>query len=137
MIRVQPSSPIALRGTLVSFAGDPFLVGPDEAVCHESDGLVVCRDGLIEAVGPYHDLRRELPADVPIADYSGCIISAGFIDAHIHYVQTGIIAAPGKRLLDATTMSIRPNPPPLASAGRRGRSRRARPGRDAASHLPQ
>jgi guanine deaminase len=36
----------------------------------------------------------------PIADCSGCIISAGFIDAHIHYVQTGIIAAPGKRLLD-------------------------------------
>jgi guanine deaminase len=69
-------------------------------VRHESDGLVVCRDGLIEAVGPYHDLRRELPADVPIADYSGCIISAGLIDAHIHYVQTGIIAAPGKRLLD-------------------------------------
>jgi guanine deaminase len=100
MVRVQPSSPIALRGTLVSFAGDPFLVGPDEAVRHESDGLVVCRDGLIEAVGPYHDLRRELPADMPVADYSGCIISAGFIDAHVHYVQTGIIAAPGKRLLD-------------------------------------
>ena len=35
-----------------------------------------------------------------MTDYSGCIISAGFIDAHIHYVQTGIIAAPGKRLLD-------------------------------------
>ena len=84
MVRVQPSSPIALRGTLVSFAGDPFLVGPDEAVHHESDGLIVCRDGLIEAVGPYHDLRRELPADIPVADYSGCIISAGFIDAHIH-----------------------------------------------------
>ncbi len=100
MVRVQPSSPIALRGTLVSFAGDPFLVGPDEAVHHESDGLIVCRDGLIEAVGPYHDLRRELPADIPVADYSGCIISAGFIDSHIHYVQTGIIAAPGKRLLD-------------------------------------
>ena len=68
---------------MVSFAGDPFLVGPDEAVSHESDGLIVCRDGLIEEAGPYHDLRRELPAEVPIADYSGCIISAGFIDAHI------------------------------------------------------
>ena len=32
-------------------------------------------------------------------DYSGCIISAGFIETHVHYVQTGIIAAPGKQLL--------------------------------------
>jgi guanine deaminase len=110
MVRVQPSPPLAFRGTLVSFAGDPFLVGPDEAVRHESDGLIVCRDGLIEAVGPYNDLRRELAADVPIADYSGCIISAGFIDAHIHYVQTGIIAAPPESAcsIGSTTMSIQP-----------------------------
>jgi guanine deaminase len=39
------------------------------------------------------------PPDTPITDYSGCIISAGFIDTHVHYVQTGIIAAPGKELL--------------------------------------
>jgi guanine deaminase len=89
-----------LRGTLVSFTGDPFLADPDETVTVESDGLIVCRDGLIEAVGPYRSLKRELPAGVPVTDYFGCIISAGFIDAHIHYVQTGIVAAPGKRLLD-------------------------------------
>jgi guanine deaminase len=58
MVRVQPASPLALRGTLVSFAGDPFVVGPDEAVRHERDGLIICRDGLIEAAGRYHDLRR-------------------------------------------------------------------------------
>lgn len=89
-----------MRGTLVSFTDDPFLVGPDAAFRHEADGLLVCRDGLIEAFGPYHQLWHDLPADVPITDYSGCIISAGFIDAHIHYAQTGIIAAPGKRLLE-------------------------------------
>ena len=100
VLEAQPASRIALRGTLVSFTGDPFRVSPDEAFRYETDGLLVCRDGLIEAFGPYQSLRRQLPADVPIADYSGCIISAGFIDAHVHYVQTGIIAAPGKRLLD-------------------------------------
>jgi hypothetical protein len=41
----------ALRGTLVSFAGDPFLMDPAQALRHESDGLIVCRDGLIEAAG--------------------------------------------------------------------------------------
>ena len=89
-----------MRGTLVSFTGDPFLADPEQTLRHETDGLVVCRDGLIEAVGPYPTLRNELPADFLVADYSGCIISAGFIDTHTHYVQTGIIAAPGKRLLD-------------------------------------
>jgi cytosine/adenosine deaminase-related metal-dependent hydrolase len=64
-----------------------------------SDGLVVCRKGRIEAAGSYDTLRSKLPADIPITDYSGCIISPGFIDTHIHYVQTGIIAAPGKQLL--------------------------------------
>jgi guanine deaminase len=91
--------PTALRGKLVSFTGDPFLVDPASAFVHETDGLVVCRDGIIAAVGPYDRLRSTLPKDVPITDYSGCIISAGFIDTHVHYVQTGIIAAPGKQLL--------------------------------------
>jgi len=89
----------ALRGTLVTFTGDPFLVNPGSAFVHEPDGLIVCRDGIIEAVGPYDSVRSTLPKDVPITDYSGCIISAGFIDTHVHYVQTGIIAAPGKQLL--------------------------------------
>jgi guanine deaminase len=89
----------ALRGTLVSFTDDPFLVDPARAFRHEPDGLVICRDGMIDAVGPYDSIRSTLPPDTPITDYSGCIISPGFIDTHVHYVQTGIIAAPGKELL--------------------------------------
>ena len=91
--------PTGLRGTLVTFTGDPFLVDPASTFVHETDGPVVCRDGIIAAVGPYDSIRSTLPRDVPITDYSGCIISAGFIDTHVHYVQTGIIAAPGKQLL--------------------------------------
>lgn len=89
----------ALRGTLVSFADD-LLVDPTQALVYGRDGLVICRDGLIETVGPYDRLREALPVDTPITDHSGCIITAGFIDTHIHYVQTGIIAAPGKELLE-------------------------------------
>lgn len=66
---------------------------------HQPDGLVVCRNGLIEAAGSCDTLRSKLPVDVPITDYSGCIIPPRFIDAHVHHVQTGIIAAPGKQLL--------------------------------------
>jgi hypothetical protein len=93
------SSITALRGTLVSFTADPFLVDPAKAYLHVADGLIVCRDGVIETVGPYDLLRDTLPADAPITDYFGCILCPGFIDTHVHYVQSEIIAAPGKQLL--------------------------------------
>jgi guanine deaminase len=35
-----------------------------------------------------------------LVDHSGALIAPGFIDTHIHYVQTGIIGAHGKQLLD-------------------------------------
>jgi guanine deaminase len=89
----------ALRGTLISFTDDPFLSDPAKCFKHEPDGLILCRDGLIEAVGPYEELRPRLPEYARIADYSGSILSAGFIDTHVHYVQTEMIAAPGKQLL--------------------------------------
>ncbi len=90
----------ALRGTLIYCRDDPFLGDPADAFVHEPDGIVVCRGGLIEKVGPYATLKAELPVGVTVADYSGLLIAPGFIDTHIHYVQTGVIGAQGKQLLD-------------------------------------
>src|SRR5229473_1020052 len=90
----------ALRGTLVFCRDDPFLTDPQTAFVHEPDGLVICRDGMIQAVGPYAALSAELPSDAALADHSGCLIAPGFIDTHVHYVQTGIIGAQGLKLLD-------------------------------------
>ena len=87
----------ALRGTLATLTDDPFLVDPAKAFLHEPDGLIVCRDGVIEAVGPYGSVWNSLPADTPITDYSGCS-SLRFIDTHAHYVQSGA-SPPGKQLL--------------------------------------
>ena len=91
----------ALRGTLVFCRDDPFLVPRSRAFVHESDGLVVCRDGRIDAVGSYAALGPGLPAGTSIADYSGRLIAPGFIDTHVHYVQTGIIGAQGHQLRNA------------------------------------
>src|SRR5712691_2769430 len=90
----------ALRGTLIFCRDDPFLTDPQTAFVCEPDGLVICRDGMIQAVGPYAALSAELPADAVLADHSGCLIAPGFIDTHVHYVQTGIIGAQGLKLLD-------------------------------------
>ena len=90
----------ALRGTIVTCRDDPFLTDPAKAFAVEADGIVICRDGLIEAAGPAAELLSSIPAGVTLADYSGCLITPGFIDTHVHYVQTGMVASYGTQLLD-------------------------------------
>jgi guanine deaminase len=90
----------AMRGTLVFCHDDPFLTDARTAFVHEPDGLVICRDGMIEAIGPYGALKSKLPPNINVADHTGCLIAPGFIDTHVHYVQTGIIGAQGHQLLD-------------------------------------
>ena len=89
----------ALRGTIVTCRDDPFLTGPATAFTVERDGMVVCRGGLIEAVGRAADLAASVPPQ-SITDHSGCLIAPGFIDTHVHYVQTGMVASYGAQLLD-------------------------------------
>jgi guanine deaminase len=89
-----------LRGTIVTCRDDPFLTDPARAFATEADGIVVCRNGMIERVGPAAEMLRSLPAATPVAHYEGCLIAPGFIDTHIHYVQTGMIASYGEQLLD-------------------------------------
>jgi guanine deaminase len=90
----------ALRGTIVTCRDDPFLTDPATAFAVETDGIVLCRNGLIEHVGPAAEMLRALPPGVTVTDYTGCLIAPGFIDAHVHYVQTGIIGSCGAQLLD-------------------------------------
>ncbi|MFK0224007.1 guanine deaminase [Streptomyces vinaceus] len=90
----------AVRGPLIWFRGDPFLDGRDEAFVHESDGLLLCQDGVITAVGDHAELRHLIPPGTAVVHYPDHVITAGFIDTHIHYVQTGIIAAFGSQLID-------------------------------------
>ncbi|ROP64855.1 guanine deaminase [Curtobacterium sp. ZW137] len=90
----------AVRGHVVTVVGDPFLNGDEAVLVEHTDGIVVVEDGVITAVGPYAELRSTLPADLAVDHYPGAIISAGFVDTHVHYVQTGIIAAFGAQLID-------------------------------------
>ena len=89
----------ALRGTIVTCRDDPFLTDPAKAFVTEADGAVVCRNGVIEAVGPAGPLLASVPP-ANVTDHTGCLIAPGFIDTHVHYVQTGIVASHGKQLLD-------------------------------------
>ncbi len=96
----SPDVVTAIRGTLVTCRDDPFTADPARAFATEADGIVICRDGVIEAAGPASALGAALPAGTEVASYPGCLIAPGFIDTHVHYVQTGIIAAYGRQLLE-------------------------------------
>ena len=87
-----------LLGQVLSYDGDPFAVGPD-AAHHETHGAVLIERGLITATGPADRLCAQHP-QARITDHGSALISAGFVDAHVHYPQTAIIASWGKRLID-------------------------------------
>ena len=84
-----------LLGQVLSYTGDPF---EDIAAARLSEAVLV-EDGLIRAVGTAAALRAAHPM-ARLTDYGKSLISAGFIDAHVHYPQTAIIASWGKRLID-------------------------------------
>lgn len=89
----------ALRGQIVHFTDDPHTAGA-AAVEERSDGLLLIEDGRISQIGEAGALLRELPPGTPVDDHRGCMILPGFIDPHIHYPQTQVIASYGAQLLE-------------------------------------
>ena len=64
------------------------------------DGLLVLADGWVVAAGEARALLPTLPAGATITDHAGKLILPGFVDTHIHYPQTDIIAAHGEQWLE-------------------------------------
>lgn len=93
------SSCSAIRGSALTFLGDPFLIGREKSMQYESDALIIMRDGKIEFFGAYSETRKHLPAGVELVHYPDSLILPGFIDIHVHYSQTQIIGAFGKQLI--------------------------------------
>lgn len=91
------SQPQAYRGSLLYFSADPQF---DQDACHwHEDGLLIIKEGRITAAGEYASLAASLPPGTLVTDYRGKLITPGFIDTHIHYPQTDLIATPAEGLL--------------------------------------
>lgn len=88
-----------ILGQTLSFVADPFLVPVEDAARIDSAGGVLIENGRIAAIGGGATLRAAHPA-AKITDYGNKVIMAGFVDAHVHYPQTAMIASWGKRLID-------------------------------------
>ena len=91
----------AIRGPVLTYTGDPFKNGLEHTMVYESDAIVAMADGMITHFGPADKIQPQLPAGTPIRNYGrDSLISAGFIDSHVHFPQVPMIAAYGEQLLD-------------------------------------
>lgn len=88
-----------LLGQTLRFTGNPLSDPWEETVHIDSDGGVLIEGAQIKAVGRADDLRKAYP-QARVQDYGDRLICPGFVDAHVHYPQTAIIASWGKRLID-------------------------------------
>jgi guanine deaminase len=81
-----------LRGQIIDLG--------ENSVSHERDGcIVVGSDGRIVWKGPYAVRPAQFLSDTT-DDYGECLIIPGFVDAHIHFPQYRMLAAPAKDLLE-------------------------------------
>lgn len=91
---------LAIRSAYLTFHGDPFLFPIDEVMTIETDGIVVLEGNKIIDIGPASEVKTRLNDDTQIETYTNCIVMPGFIDSHVHYPQTQMIAAYGEQLLE-------------------------------------
>src|SRR6202167_4991573 len=90
----------AIRGRLLSFLRAPSVAGDTQSYRYIDDGIVLVTDGRIAQVGPAEQLAANLPTGTVVDRYKDALIMPGFIDPHIHYPQTQVIASYGAQLLE-------------------------------------
>jgi len=88
-----------LTGQTLTYTGDPLTSAWQECVQIDSAGAVLLQGARILAVGKAETLKAAHP-QAQIVSYGDDLICPGFVDAHVHYPQTAMIASWGKRLID-------------------------------------
>lgn len=90
----------AWRSAILHCTGNPKEVGVENAYEYYPDGLLITRDGHITALGPADELMPKLAPDAQLEVHPNGLLIPGFIDTHIHYPQSDMIASYGAQLLD-------------------------------------
>ena len=89
----------AYRAAILHSLADPAVVGVEQSYQYFEDGILLIENGKVAQVGAASDLLPKL-AGIDVQHYPDALITPGFIDTHIHYPQTGMIASYGEQLLD-------------------------------------
>ena len=89
----------AYRAAILHSIADPAVVGVEQSYEYFEDGVLVIENGQVARVGHAAELLPSLKG-IELTEYRDALITPGFIDTHIHYPQTGMIASYGEQLLD-------------------------------------
>lgn len=98
-----PSDRTLVRGRVLSFKRRPQGAGDTEAYTYLEDGVVVIEAGRVVDVTDASAIDRAEDLGGVVHDFSGKLILPGFIDTHIHFPQTQVIASYGEQLLEWLT----------------------------------
>lgn len=90
----------AYRASILHSLADPKDVGVEASYEYFDDGIIVVESGHIVDLGDASEVLARHPNTLDVKEYKDKLITSGFIDTHIHYPQTGMIASYGEQLLD-------------------------------------
>ncbi|MGR2769269.1 guanine deaminase [Photobacterium ganghwense] len=90
----------AYRASILHSLADPAVVGQEASYQYFDDGILVVENGHITDIGEADEVLARHQNNLNVTEYHNKLITAGFIDTHIHYPQTGMIASYGEQLLD-------------------------------------
>jgi len=90
----------AYRGSIFHFKKLPKSAFDSESYQFIEDGILIVKNGKIESLTDYCNIDKKYLQKIKLIDYSGYVIMPGFIDAHIHYPQSEMIASFGEQLME-------------------------------------
>ena len=85
------------RGELFYFTG--LSANGEPCWSYYEDGALCVEDGRVLETGDYLSLKTKHPKSREV-DYRGYLLMPGFVDAHIHFVQSEMIGMSASQLLD-------------------------------------
>ncbi len=88
------------RGRVLHFLDDPGEHGAGGALQWHENGALAVRAGLVVAAGDEAGVSAIAGPEAKIVDHRGALLVPGFVDSHIHYAQTDMIASYGEQLLE-------------------------------------
>lgn len=91
---------LLIRGRVLTFRDEPQSLDDENSYSYIEDGAVLVENGHIVRTGDFKSVSAQAGTDIKIADHRPHLILPGFIDTHIHFPQTQVVASYAANLLE-------------------------------------